>query len=76
MSRWFRSYGFAAVLDDLLVGAYPLDSGDVGLLSEEYDPQTRRLTGNIPQTLSHAALVNAARRLGTVAAEGGEYGHP
>lgn len=32
MSRWFRSYGFADVLDDLLVGAYPLDSDDVATL--------------------------------------------
>ena len=33
MSRWFRSYGFADVLDDLLVGAYPLDRNDVELLA-------------------------------------------
>ncbi|HUA49630.1 MAG TPA: dual specificity protein phosphatase family protein [Solirubrobacteraceae bacterium] len=33
MSRWFRSYGFADVLDDLLVGAYPLDEDDVQTLS-------------------------------------------
>ena len=34
MSRWFRSYGFAAVLDDLLVGAYPLDRDDVEALTD------------------------------------------
>lgn len=33
MSTWFRTYGFADVLDGLLVGAYPLDAGDVGTLS-------------------------------------------
>jgi predicted protein tyrosine phosphatase len=33
VSRWFRSYGFADVLDDLLVGAYPLDQDDVGALT-------------------------------------------
>jgi atypical dual specificity phosphatase len=33
VSRWFRSYGFADVLDDLLVGAYPLDQDDVAALS-------------------------------------------
>lgn len=33
MSRWFRTYGFAEVADDLLVGAYPLDEEDVALLA-------------------------------------------
>ena len=33
VSRWFRTYGFADVFDDLLIGAYPLDSDDVGMLS-------------------------------------------
>ena len=33
MSGWFRSYGFAEVLDDLFVGAYPLDQDDVRALS-------------------------------------------
>jgi hypothetical protein len=32
VSRWFRSYGFADVLDGLLIGAYPLDTDDVGIL--------------------------------------------
>jgi predicted protein tyrosine phosphatase len=32
VSEWFRSYGFADVHDDLLVGAYPLDPNDVKLL--------------------------------------------
>ncbi len=34
VSRWFRSYGFADVLDDLLVGAYPLDRDDVATLEQ------------------------------------------
>jgi GH15 family glucan-1,4-alpha-glucosidase len=37
---------------------------DVGLLSEEYDPQRRRQLGNTPQAFSLVGLVNSARRLG------------
>jgi GH15 family glucan-1,4-alpha-glucosidase len=33
---------------------------DVGLLSEEYAPTSRRLVGNFPQAFSHISLVNAA----------------
>jgi GH15 family glucan-1,4-alpha-glucosidase len=36
---------------------------DVGLLSEEYDPITRRQLGNFPQAFSHVGLVNTAFRL-------------
>jgi len=36
---------------------------DVGLLSEEYDVESKRLTGNFPQALSHIALVNTAHAL-------------
>ena len=36
---------------------------DVGLLSEEYDPQLKRLVGNFPQAFSHLALVNSAYNL-------------
>ena len=36
---------------------------DVGLLSEQYDPQARRLVGNFPQAFSHLALVNTASNL-------------
>ena len=66
MSRWFRSYGFADVLDDLLVGAYPLDSDDVDALErvgirrvlnltedEEYRPGERRA---VTEALSAARI--------------------
>jgi GH15 family glucan-1,4-alpha-glucosidase len=33
---------------------------DLGLLSEEYDIDDKRLVGNFPQAFSHIALVNAA----------------
>jgi GH15 family glucan-1,4-alpha-glucosidase len=36
---------------------------DVGLLSEEYDPGSKRLIGNFPQAFSHVALVNSAYNL-------------
>jgi GH15 family glucan-1,4-alpha-glucosidase len=36
---------------------------NVGLLSEEYDPRSRRLLGNFPQAFSHVALVNTAYNL-------------
>ena len=36
---------------------------DVGLLSEEYDLRARRALGNMPQALTHVALVNTARNL-------------
>jgi predicted protein tyrosine phosphatase len=32
MSQWFHRYGFAEILDDLLIGAYPLDHEDVEML--------------------------------------------
>jgi protein-tyrosine phosphatase len=32
VSTWFRTYGFADVLDGLLIGSYPLDREDVAML--------------------------------------------
>jgi GH15 family glucan-1,4-alpha-glucosidase len=36
---------------------------DVGLLSEEYDPTSRRQLGNTPQAFSMVGLINSARHL-------------
>ncbi len=52
-------YDEANALFDRLVGL----CNDVGLLSEEYDPQARAFRGNIPQAFSHVALVTTAMRL-------------
>lgn len=36
---------------------------DVGLLSEEYDTREKQLIGNIPQALTHAALITSVQNL-------------
>ena len=36
---------------------------DVGVLAEEYDPESKRLVGNFPQAFSHVALINTAWNL-------------
>jgi Glycosyl hydrolases family 15 len=36
---------------------------DVGLLPEEFDPQTGRMLGNFPQAYSHVGLINCALNL-------------
>jgi GH15 family glucan-1,4-alpha-glucosidase len=38
-------------------------ANDVGLFSEEYDPQARRMLGNFPQAFTHVAFVNSAFNL-------------
>ncbi|MCX6397749.1 MAG: glycoside hydrolase family 15 protein [Propionibacteriales bacterium] len=51
----------AVALMDRLVGL----SNDLGLFSEEYDPERGQLVGNFPQAFTHLALVQAVRRLAT-----------
>jgi GH15 family glucan-1,4-alpha-glucosidase len=46
----------ASLLFERLIGL----CNDLGLLSEEYDPQAGRMLGNFPQAFSHIALVDAA----------------
>lgn len=43
---------------------------DVGLISEEYDPEKRRLVGNFPQAFTHVGLINTALNLRR------QVGHP
>jgi GH15 family glucan-1,4-alpha-glucosidase len=42
-------------------------ANDVGLLAEEYDPQSGRLLGNFPQAFTHVSLVNTAGNLSSTA---------
>ncbi len=41
---------------------------DVGLLAEEWDPISQRMTGNFPQAFSHVPLVYTARNISQVLA--------
>ena len=54
-----RRWGEANALFERLLGL----ANDVGLLSEEYDPRSRRLLGNFPQAFTHVALINSAFNL-------------
>jgi len=54
----------AITLMDRLVGF----CNDVGLLSEEYDMESNRQVGNVPQALSHLGLVRAASAIASAEA--------
>jgi len=50
-------------------------ANDVGLLAEEYHPDSRRLLGNFPQAFTHVALVNSAYNLSKIETAGGPAHH-
>ncbi len=52
----------ARALFDRVVGV----ANDLGLLSEEFDSDAGRQTGNFPQALTHIALINTAHNLSAV----------
>lgn len=68
-----ENYALAGRMDDAVAHFERVIAigNDVGIFAEEYDPGLRRQVGNVPQTLSHACLVNAAVRLFQVA-----HAHP
>ena len=60
----YKLMGRDAEAEQLLERLLPLQN-DVGLLSEEYHLQEKRLVGNFPQAFSHVALVNTIINLNT-----------
>ena len=60
MSRWFQSYGFADVLDDLIVGAYPLDEDDVAAVARLGVCRLLNLTEDVEYRPGERAAVQRA----------------
>jgi GH15 family glucan-1,4-alpha-glucosidase len=48
---------------------------DVGLLAEEYDPESGRQLGNFPQAFTHVAMVNSAYNLSRIESADGPAHH-
>jgi GH15 family glucan-1,4-alpha-glucosidase len=49
---------------------------DLGLLSEEYDPQLKRHLGNFPQAFSHVEIINTAAHLARIESASAARGEP
>jgi GH15 family glucan-1,4-alpha-glucosidase len=56
----------ATELMDRLAGVF----NDVGLVSEAYDPEGKRMVGNFPQAFSHLAFIGAAHALAQAQSKG------
>lgn len=62
-SFWLvEQYAHSGRLDEAkeLMAYMVSKASDLGLLAEEYDPETQRLAGNFPQAFSHMGLIRAA----------------
>ena len=60
MSTWFTTYGYAEVYPDLLVGAYPLDAGDVNALARRGVDRVLNLVEDSEYQPGDRAVIEAA----------------